>query len=218
MLECLLMKSTNSEDKWKYCRHNLKLLKYILMWRTSRQLHVVTKVLQIVIDKIGLFLKSITLEVKVVHFVLFLYTLLILVWQKQPKPCSCTHLQVINKIHRKVMTKMNARPRQNDKPVHWINTNAPLRVLKISTATVIRRDYGWVSMSPRALTLICTSNEKVLCKKKTSVSRDAKKGWIKSWRPIQRPPTLYIPTSLWCVSWQHTVYRVIFVRWKFSDG
>ena len=42
-------------------------------------------------------------------FVSFMSTLIDIFQQKQPKPCSCTHLQVIEKRHRKIITKMPAK-------------------------------------------------------------------------------------------------------------
>ena len=76
------------------------------MW--SSKWATTSKLLQLGINKAELFLKSITLVVKALHFILLISRLRILVQQKQPKPCSCTHLIVINEIHRKIISKMPA--------------------------------------------------------------------------------------------------------------
>ena len=60
------------------------------------------------IDKAWLFMKFITLEVRAIHFIHSISTLLVIVWLKQPKPCGCTYLQVMDKIYRKI-TKMPAK-------------------------------------------------------------------------------------------------------------
>ena len=95
-----LMKSRNSvKDIWKWTQ--FKVFKHTHMWNSKQGATVITNVLlQLGINKAG-FLKSIKLEVWAIHLVPFISILLVIDRQKQLKPRSCTHFQVINKIHRK---------------------------------------------------------------------------------------------------------------------
>ena len=67
---------------------------------TNVKLQLINALLQLGMDKAGLFLKPIDLEVRAIHFIRFKSTLFVTVQQKQTKPHSCTHAEAMEKIHK----------------------------------------------------------------------------------------------------------------------